>query len=113
MKKLMKILPCLHKIFELTLDRFFSFLLLTPLPPRKYDINKDIDAFARRLTLIEYHTPENREEIIDSPGYQPSILQKLNRKIYTRPSREPYGNTYIDRLRQEITDETDDFDVIT
>ena len=81
----------------------------TPPPPRKYDINKDIDAFARRLTLKEYHTPENIEEIIDGPGYQPSILQKLNqkeRKIYTRPSREPYLNTYIDRLRQEITDET-------
>ena len=26
--------------------------------------------------------------------------------MYTRPSREPYLNTYIDRLRQEITDET-------
>ena len=25
--------------------------------------------------------------------------------MYTRPSREPYLNTYIDRLRQEITDE--------
>ena len=62
----------------------------TPPPPAKHDINKDIDAFARRLTLKEYHTPENIEEIIDGPGYQPSILQKLNqkeRKIYTRPSR--------------------------
>ena len=58
----------------------------TPLPPGKYDINKDIDAFACRLTLKEYHTPENIEEVIDGPGYQPSILQKLNqkeRKIYT------------------------------
>ena len=74
----------------------------TPPPPRKYDINKDIDAFAHRLTLKEYHTPENIEEIIDGPGYQPSILQKLNqkeRKFYTRPSREPYLNTYIDKLR--------------
>ena len=81
----------------------------TPPPPGKYDINKDIDAFARRLTLKEYHTPENLEEIIDDTGYQPSILQKLNqkeRKIHTRPSREPYINTYIDRLRQEITDGT-------
>ena len=80
----------------------------TPPPPRKYDINEDIDAFARRLTLKEYQTPENIEEIIDGPGYQPLILQKLNqkeRKMYTRPSREPYLNTYIDRLRQEITDE--------
>jgi len=77
--------------------------------PGKYDIYKDIDAFAHRLTLKECHTPENIEEIIDGPGHQPSILQKLNQKehkIYTRPSREPYLNTYIDRLRQEITDET-------
>ena len=60
----------------------------TPPPPGKYDISKDIDAFARRLTLKEYHTPENIEDVIDGPGYQPSILQKLNqkeRKVYTRP----------------------------
>ena len=81
----------------------------TPPPPGKYDISKDIDAFARRLTLKEYHTPENIEDVIDGPGYQPSILQKLNqkeRKVYTGPSREPYLNTYIDKLRQEISDET-------
>lgn len=52
----------------------------TPPPPGKYDINKDIDAFACRLTLEEYHTPENIEEIIDGPGYQPSILQTLSEK---------------------------------
>ena len=70
--------------------------------------NKDIDTFARRLTLREYHTPENIDEITDSPGYQPSILQQLNQKERNtryRPSREPYLNTYVDRLRQEITDE--------
>lgn len=70
----------------------------TPPPPGKYDIDKDIDVFACRLTLKEYHTPENIEEITDGPGYQPSILKKLNqkeRKTYTRPSREPYLNTYI------------------
>jgi len=39
----------------------------TPPPPGKYDIDKDIDAFARRLTLKEYHTPENVEEIKDGP----------------------------------------------
>lgn len=36
------------------------------------------------------------------------ILQKLNQKeckTYTRPSRELYFNTYIDRLRQEIADQ--------
>ena len=47
----------------------------TPPPPEKYDINKDINAFARRLTVKEYHTPENIEDIIDDPGYQLSILQ--------------------------------------
>ena len=70
--------------------------------------NKDIDTFARRLTLREYHTPENIDEITDSSGYQPSILQQLNQKERNsryRPSREPYLNTYVDRLRQEITDE--------
>ena len=80
----------------------------TPPPPRIDDINKDTDTFARRLTLREYHTPENIDEITDSPGYQPSILQQLNQKERNtryRPSREPYLNTYVDRLRQEITDE--------
>ena len=70
----------------------------TPPPPGKYDIDKDIDVFACRLTLKEHHTPENIEEITDGPGYQPSILKKLNqkeRKTYTRPSREPYLNMYI------------------
>ena len=81
----------------------------TPPPPRIEDINKDIDTFARRLTLREYHTPENIDEITDSPGYQPSILHQLNQKernTQYRPSREPYLNTYVERLRQEITDET-------
>ena len=80
----------------------------TPSPSRIDDINKDIDKFARRLTLREYHTPENIDEITDSPGYQPSILQQLNQKERNtryRPSREPYLNTYVDRLRQEITNE--------
>lgn len=79
----------------------------TPPPPRIEDINKDIDMFARRLTLGEYHTPENVDKITDSPGYQPSILHQLNRNernTQYRPSREPYLNTYVDRLRQEITD---------
>ena len=33
-------------------------------------------------------------------------MNQKERKIYIRSSREPYLNTYIDRLRQEITDET-------
>ena len=72
-------------------------------------IYKDIDAFARRLSLREYHTPENIDEITDNPSYQPTILEKLNhreQKTYCRPSREPYLNTYIEKLRQEITDRT-------
>ena len=81
----------------------------TPPPPRIEDINKDIDMFARRLTLRENHTSEKIDEITDSPGYQPSILHQLNQKernTQYRPSREPYLNTYVERLRQEITDET-------
>ena len=38
--------------------------------------------------------------------YRPSILEKLNqrerREYHYRPSREPYLNSYIDRLRQDI-----------
>ena len=81
----------------------------TPPPPTIDNINKDIDAFARRLSLREYHTPENIDEITDNPSYQPTILEKLNhreQKTYCRPSREPYLNTYIEKLRQEITDRT-------
>ena len=81
----------------------------TPPPPTIDNINKDIDAFARRLSLKEYHTPENIDEITDNPGYQPTILEKLNhreQKTYCGPSREPYLNTYIKKLRQEITDRT-------
>ena len=66
---------------------------LTPPPPTIDNINRDIDAFARRLSLREYHTPENVDEITDNPSYQPTILEKLNhseQKTYCRPSREPY-----------------------
>ena len=81
----------------------------TPRLPTIDNINKDIDTFARRLSLREYHTPENIDEITDNPSYQPTILEKLNhweQKPYCRPSREPYLNTYIEKLRQEITDRT-------
>ena len=49
-------------------------------PPAADNINKDIDAFARRLSLREYHTPENIDEITDNPSYQPTILEKLNHR---------------------------------
>ena len=80
-----------------------------PPPPTIDNINKDIDAFARGLNLREYHTPENIDEITDNPSYQPTTLEKLNhreQKTYCRTSREPYLNTYIEKLRQEITDRT-------
>ena len=81
----------------------------TPPPPTIDNINQDIDAFARRLSLRESHTPENIDEITDNHSYQPTILEKLNhreQKTYSRPSREPYLNTYVEKLRQEITDKT-------
>ena len=57
-------------------------------PPEKYDINKDIDAFACRLTLKEYHTPENIEEIIDGPGYQPDTIDSS--KIEPKGAQDIY-----------------------
>ena len=63
----------------------------TPPPPTIDNINKDIDAFARRLSLREYRTPENIDEITDNPSYQSTILEKLNhreQKTYCRPSFE-------------------------
>lgn len=83
----------------------------TPSPPTIDSINKDIDAFARRLNLREYHTPENLDDITDNPGYQPTILEKLNyseQRTYCSPSREPYLNIYIEKLRQDIIDRTAD-----
>ena len=81
----------------------------TPPPPTIDNINKDIDAFACRLSLREYHTPENIDEITDNLSHQPTILEELNhreQKTYSRPSQEPYLNTYIEMPRQEITDKT-------
>ena len=78
----------------------------TPPPPTIDSINRDIDAFVRRLNLREYHAPENLDDITYNPGYQPTILEKLNhreQRTYCSPSREPYLNTYIEKLRQEIT----------
>ena len=68
-----------------------------------------IYAFARRLNLKEFHTPDEIDETVQQPTYKPSTLQKLNRKQpmeYYRPSREPYLNSYVEKLRQDIKDET-------
>ena len=81
----------------------------TPPPPKPESINKDIDAFARRLNLKEYHTPDDVDEIEQQPMYKPSTLEKLNRKEPMecfRPSIEPYLNSYVEKLRQDIRDET-------
>ena len=40
--------------------------------------------------------------------YQSSILERLNQKErqqYNRPSREPYINSYVEKLRQDIKEE--------
>ncbi|KAK2552411.1 hypothetical protein P5673_026493 [Acropora cervicornis] len=40
--------------------------------------------------------------------YKPSILEKLNKKEWVqhyRPSREPYINSYVEKLRQDIKEE--------
>ena len=61
----------------------------TPPPPTIDNINKDIDAFARRLSLREYHTPENIDKITDNPSYQPTILEKLNHREQKTHCKDP------------------------
>ena len=71
------------------LQKGLNFCPTPRLPTTDY-INKDIDTFARRLSLREYHTPENIDEITDNPSYQPTILEKLShreQKTNCRPSR--------------------------
>ena len=82
----------------------------TPPPPRKEEINDDIDAFARRLNLKEYHAPEEKEDIADNPTRQHRLttLEKLNQNGHKgpyRPPREPYLNTYVENIRQNIIEE--------
>lgn len=78
----------------------------TPPPPKLETLNKDIDTLATRLNLREYHTPDTTDDIEQQPLYRPSILEKLNqrecREYHYMPSREPYLNSYVDRLRQDI-----------
>ena len=41
-------------------------------------------------------------------AYKPSILEELNKREriqYYRPSREPYINSYVEKLRQDIKEE--------
>ena len=80
----------------------------TPPPPKPESVNKDVDAFARRLNLREYHAPNEIDEMENQSAYKPSILEKLNKKEWVqhyRPSREPYINSYVEKLRQDIKEE--------
>ena len=52
----------------------------TPPPPKPESVNKDVDAFARRLNLREYHAPNEIDEMENQSAYKPSILEELNKK---------------------------------
>ena len=64
----------------------------TPPPPRIEELDKDIDSFARRIYLKEYHASEDLEDIEIETPYQSSTLEKLNKKITKgyRPLREQH-----------------------
>ena len=65
----------------------------TPPPPRREDINKDIDTFACRLTLREYHPGEHRRN-----NGQPR-LSTINTS-----SVEPKGEEYmVETLERTIS----------
>lgn len=77
----------------------------TPPPPKPEDLDADIDAFARRINLKEYHAPDNIDEIEQDSSDHHSVLEQLNkrdRQGHYRPSREPYLNSYVAKLRQDI-----------
>ena len=77
----------------------------TPAPPKPEDLDADIDAFARKINLKEYYAPDNIDEIEQDSSYHFSVLEKLNkrdRQVYYRQSREPYLNSYVTKLRQDI-----------
>ena len=77
----------------------------TPPPPKPEDLDADIDAFARRINLKEYHASDNIDEIKQDSSYRHSVLEKLNkrdRQGHCRPLREPYLNSYVAKLRQDI-----------
>ena len=72
------------------------------------DLDADIDAFVRRMNLKEYHARDDIDKIEQDSSYHPSILERLNkgeRQGYYRPSREPYLNSYVAKLRQDIKQE--------
>ena len=86
------------------LKRGLNFCPTVP-PPRPEDLDADIDAFARRINLKEYHAPDNIDEIEQDSNYHYSVLEKLNKRdhqVHYRPSREPYLSSYVTKLRQDI-----------
>ena len=56
----------------------------TPPSPRIEELDKDIDSFARRIYLKEYHASEDLEDIAFETPYQSSTLEKLNKKTTKR-----------------------------
>ena len=80
----------------------------TPPPPSREQLNKDNDAFGRRLSLKEYHAPDEIDDLsYERPAYKSSTLEKLNKReqqINFKPSREPYINTYIETLKQDVNE---------
>ena len=77
----------------------------TPPPLKPEDLDADIDAFAKRINLKEYHAPDDIDEVEQDSNYHFSVLEKLNKRdhqVHYRLSREPYLNSYVTKLRQEI-----------
>ena len=80
----------------------------TPPLPKPENLDADIDVFAGRINLKEYHVPDNIDEIEQDSSYHYSVLEKLNkreRQVHYRPSREPYLRSYVAKLRQDIRGE--------
>ena len=78
----------------------------TPSRPDIEELDKDINAFVRRLYLKLYLAPEDLNDIENETPYQPSTLEKLNKKEKkdNRPPRESHLNSYAKKLRQDIKD---------
>ena len=58
--------------------------------------------------ISEYHAPNEIDEMENQLAYKPSILEKLNKKEWVqhyRPSRAPYINSYVEKLRQDFKEE--------
>ena len=67
-----------------------------------------LSAVSRKSNFTLYIYIYTNQQYIYIYGCQPSILQKLNqkeRKVYTRPSREPYLNTYRINIYKVLSDE--------